>query len=154
VTAEHLRALADQLDQEALAEARAGRIQRAVLKGMDAEKYRKTAAEMERVSRGEPLPEVGRSDNVRSVNNLEAQRARRGRAVALAKADSALKRAVTGDPLKRWRSMTEYAKRLGISKASLSEYESGERPCPARVDRLIRKDFPALRWQWPRGVVD
>jgi len=88
----------------------------------------------------------------------QEQRHRRGRAVARAKASNDLARAVVDDPQKRWRSMTDFAKHLGISKQSLSRYTDEEgsnpSPCPARIAEQVRRDFPGLKWKWPGGVTD
>jgi hypothetical protein len=29
---------------------------------------------------------------------------------------------------------------------------SGRYPCPVGIDKLIRKDFPHLKWEWPAGL--
>jgi hypothetical protein len=79
-----------------------------------------------------------------------AQLERRGRAVAAAKADSSLKKAI----VERYGSMTKAAKAYRVSKQSLSAYELGERPVPRRIDERVRADFPGLSWEWPGGVVD
>jgi hypothetical protein len=144
VTAEHLRALADQLDAEALAEARAGRIDIAALKGMDAEKFRRTAAEMERVARGEPLPEVGvlpnakQSGKVGGMNSVQA--ADRAQAISKAKAGKdPFLRAVSKS---KWRSMNRYARqRLKKSPGMLTAYRQGTYPVPDDIQSKIFEDF-------------
>lgn len=58
--------------------------------------------------------------------------------------------AFAADP--RFGSLRAYADARGINRASLSAYVSGRYPCPVSVDRLIRKDFPHLKWEWPGGL--
>lgn len=144
MTADELRALADQLDQEALEEARASRIQQGVLKMMDAKNYRAMAAELERVERGEPLPPVGALPNAKQSGKVggmtSVQAAERAQAISKAKAGK--------DPFlvavsaSKWRSMNRYArKRLGKSPGMLTAYRQGTYPVPPEIAAKVWEDF-------------
>jgi hypothetical protein len=123
---------------------------------------RELACEMERQGRQEL---TRRSPDVQDTEMTDAQLARRGRAVARAAADVSedhLLKAIANDP--RWGSQAVYARdRLKISPASLTHYRTGVSPCPRRVDRMVREDFPAIfkdrpgkgpLFRWLRGVTE
>lgn len=58
--------------------------------------------------------------------------------------------AFASDP--RFGSLRGYAEARGINRSSLNAYASGRYPCPPAVDKLVRRDFPHLKWEWPAGV--
>jgi hypothetical protein len=92
-------------------------------------------------------------------NNLSmtrTQRERRGRAVAKARADGLVAKAIVAS---RWKTASAYARKLGLSQPALSRYITGSLACPAEVDRAVRRDFPALATAdakdlWPKGVIE
>lgn len=71
---------------------------------------------------------------------------------ALAEGDPAgpLLAAFTSDP--RFGSLRNYADQRGINRSSLYAYASGRLPCPPAIDKLVRRDFPHLKWAWPAGI--
>lgn len=71
--------------------------------------------------------------------------------MAAAKATTPLHTACAND--ERFGSLRRYAQVRKVGKSSLNDYANGVAPCPEWVDRLVRKDFPHLVWEWPRGVV-
>src|SRR5688500_4497693 len=110
---------------------------------------------------GEPEPAPATPRPPRVVGPEEA--ARRGRAVAKAKAVHASKfhEARANDP--RFYGIRGWADARGENRSSVSNYATGKTPCPARVDKKAREDFPQLfaakskggeAWNWPRGVVE
>lgn len=52
----------------------------------------------------------------------------------------------------RFGSLRRYAGMRGIPYSTLAAYASGRLPCSLKVDALIRRDFPKLKWTWPAGL--
>lgn len=138
-----MRRLAADLDAKADAALKRGDLDEAARLTLEATKWMAAAAERDRLTGHHA------SDNVRKMTGT--QLARRGRAVAAAKATTALHAACAGDA--RFGSLRRYAELRKIGRSSLNDYANGVAPCPEWVDRLVRKDFPTLVWDWPRGIV-
>jgi hypothetical protein len=58
--------------------------------------------------------------------------------------------AIVSDP--RFGSLRRYCDARGITRSSLSAYATGRSPCPMRVDAVVRRDFPHLKFDWPKGL--
>ncbi len=97
-------------------------------------------------------------DALRSARTAEHS-SKISRSNAAFEADKALNEGRASGPLlaafaadHRFGSLRAYADSRGINRASLSAYVSGRYPCPVAVDKLVRKDFPHLKWVWPAGL--
>lgn len=146
-----LRALADALD--ALAAAKEGIVAR-VRKGSDPSPadwaaLREAEERVAAARRG--LQAAERSANVQDVT--ATQIARRGRAIAKAKAGEDPRRAAIAA---RWGSQAKAAQAVGISAAALTGYLKGDYQCPRSVAKRFAVDpaLPADKSTWPKGVVD
>lgn len=99
-----------------------------------------------------------RSSNVKSSATLpddmtSPQLLRRGAEIAKARAaaspDDRFLAAVT---VSRWRSLTQYAKHLKVSPASITGWKRGDRPCPLKVAKRVKEDLGLPFDVWPAGV--
>lgn len=79
----------------------------------------------------------------------EARNRRRGRAIALGKANTETKTMI----VKKFGSVTAFGARCGYSQSHTSGILRGIYACPAEMDRAFRKAFPKIDPKWPKGLL-
>jgi hypothetical protein len=84
-------------------------------------------------------------------NPLDMTRAEQRRAYGIARAKS--KTPVAKAIVAKYGTLTRFARDARVTKTSLSNYLNDHRPCPERLYRRIKQEFPDVAWEPKRGTV-